>query len=137
MGYQIYKDKVLFESNVAYQHSIGKKIAFYQAANIGGNYGLRGFRNQRFTGERALTISNDLKWHVKDLKSDILPLQFGLLGGVDLGRVWNKNEQSSIIHTSYGSGFWLQSGNLVKGSLIAFGSDEGLRFSFNLYFGIN
>lgn len=135
LSHPVYKEKVWAEARLNYNHVFGEDLEFYQAASIGGNNGLRGYRNQRFTGESAFFTNTNLKWYVKDLESDVLPLQFGLMSGFDAGRVWFKEESSTELHTSYGAGFWLQSANLLKGSLMAFGSDEGVRFNFNLSFG--
>lgn len=135
LSHPVYKEKVWAEARLNYNHVFGEDLEFYQAASIGGNNGLRGYRNQRFTGQSSFFTNTNLKWYVKDLESDVLPLQFGLIGGFDAGRVWLKDESSTELHTSYGAGFWLQSANLLKGSLMAFGSDEGIRFNFNLSFG--
>ena len=35
---------------------------FYQGATLGGDYDLRGFRNQRFLGDAAYFQSSDLRW---------------------------------------------------------------------------
>ena len=136
LKHPVYKEKVWAEARFNYNYVVGEELEFYQAASIGGNNGLRGYRNQRFTGQSSFFTNTNLKWYVKDLESDVLPLQFGLMSGFDVGRVWLKSESSSALHTSYGKlVFWLQSANLLKGSLMAFGSDEGVRFNFNLSFG--
>ncbi|MFD0962858.1 hypothetical protein [Pseudofulvibacter geojedonensis] len=136
LSYPVYKDKVWVDARLNYNYVFGKHLEFYQAASIGGNNGLRGYRNQRFTGQSSLFSNSDIKWYVKDLKSDVLPLQFGLISGFDAGRVWLAGESSNKLHTSYGAGFWLQSANLLKGSLMTFGSSEGIRFNFSVSFGL-
>lgn len=135
LSHPLYKEKVWSEVRFNYHYVFGENLEFYQVASIGGNNGLRGYRNQRFTGQSSFFANTNVKWYVKDLESDVLPLQFGLMSGFDIGRVWFEEESSRKLHTSYGAGFWLQSANLLKGSLMAFGSNEGLRFNFNLKFG--
>lgn len=131
----VYGDKISIDATLAYAHVFGNEFEFYQAAYLGGGNGLRGFRIQRFTGRSSFNTSTNLKWHVKELESDVLPLQFGLLGGFDVGRVWQDDEESDQFHNSVGAGFWVQTANLLKGQMQAFGSSEGLRFSFNLTVG--
>lgn len=130
-----YNDKISLDAKVTYQHVLGDDVPFYQAASIGGISGMRGYRNQRFTGQSSLIASTNLKWFIKDLKSDILPMQLGVLGGFDAGRVWLENESSSMIHTDFGAGLWLQTADLIKAQLQAFKGNEGMRFAFHIAIG--
>ena len=133
--YPILEDKVSFDATLDYAHIFGKPFEFYQAAYLGGNNGLRGYRRARFTGRSSVYSSSNIQWHVKDFKSEVLPLQFRMLGGFDAGRVWMDGEDSNTIHTAYGAGFSIQTANLLKGQMLVFGGAEGVRFSFNLFFG--
>jgi len=135
LSHPMYGDKITLDATISYKHIFGSDVPFYQAANLGGNSGLRGYRNQRFTGQSLFYTSTNLKWHIKELKSEVLPLQFGILGGFDAGRVWQENETSSQLHTDFGAGFWLQTADLIKAELQAFKGDEGLRFSINIAIG--
>ncbi len=132
----LYGDAVTIDATFDYTAIIGSDTPFYLAANIGGNSGLRGYRNQRFTGQSSWYSSTNVKWKAKDVQSDVLPLQIGVFAGFDAGRVEVKEEQSNVIHTSIGGGIWLQSANLMKVQLQVFGFDEGARLSFNLVFGL-
>lgn len=132
----IFEDAIVFDASLDYATVIGDNVPFYQAVNIGGNNGLRGFRNQRFTGKSALYTSTNIKWSIKDLESDVLPLQIGVLGGFDAGRIWIKDDESDKIHTSVGAGVWLQTANLLRAQLQVFGFDEGMRLSFKLTIGL-
>jgi len=135
LAHPMYGDKISVDATLAYKHVFGNDIPFYQAANLGGSTGVRGYRNERFTGQSLCYVSTNLRWHIKDLKSEVLPLQFGILGGFDAGRVWQENESSSQIHSDFGAGFWLQTADLIKAELQGFKGDEGLRFSFNIAIG--
>jgi len=135
LAHPMYGDKISVDATLAYKHVFGNDIPFYQSANLGGSTGVRGYRNERFTGQSLCYVSTNLRWHIKDFKSEVLPLQFGLLGGFDAGRVWQENETSSQIHSDFGAGFWLQTADLVKAELQGFKGDEGLRFSFNIAIG--
>jgi len=135
LSHPMYVDKISLDATISCLHVFGSDIPFFQAANLGGNTGLRGYRNQRFTGQALFYTSTNIKWHIKELKSEVLPLKFGMLGGFDLGRVWQENETSSQLHTDFGAGFWLQTADLIKAELQAFKGDEGMRFSINITVG--
>lgn len=127
--------KLVLKTDVRSQLRLGNDIVFYQAANIGGNNGLRGYRTERFTGRNSLVSSADLRYSFNSFRTNILPLQFGVFGGFDIGRVWAENEDSDKWHNDYGGGFWVAAAETVSGTFNLFNSTEGLRFSFG--FGIN
>ncbi|RZS90515.1 metallophosphoesterase [Aquimarina brevivitae] len=114
---------------------IGDGFEFYQAPHLGGNNGLRGYRTERFTGDRALAFTNDLRYSFGKFKTGLLPLQLGIFGGYDIGRVWFDNEDSEIWHDNYGGGFWINAVDAIAGQAGLFYSDDGFRFSFG--FGFN
>ncbi|MGB5819721.1 MAG: metallophosphoesterase [Saonia sp.] len=115
--------------------NIGDDFEFYQGASIGGFDGLRGFRNQRFTGKTAYYQNTDLRLNLRKLKTGLLPLSMGLFGGFDYGRVWFPDEDSDQWHTSYGAGFFLNGADIASINLALFNSDDGLRFTFGVGFG--
>lgn len=115
--------------------NIGDGFEFYQGASIGGFDGLRGFRNQRFTGKRAYYQNTDIRYSLRRMRTEILPVTLGLYGGFDYGRVWEPNFESNIWHTSYGGGFFVNGADIISANFGLFGSDDGLRFFFGLGFG--
>lgn len=115
--------------------NIGDGFEFYQAASIGGTDGLRGFRNERFTGKRSFYQNSDLRLSLGKLKTGILPTALGVYGGFDYGRVWRPDETSNVWHTSYGGGFFLDVSGLTSIRAAIFNSEEGMRISFGLGFG--
>ncbi|WP_239970518.1 metallophosphoesterase [Confluentibacter citreus] len=127
--------KLVIKTDVRGQLRFGDNLIFYQAANIGGNNGLRGYRTERFTGKNALTGSADLRYSFPSFKTSVLPLQFGVFGGVDVGRVWLENDPSRKWHNDYGGGFWVTAAQTLSGTFNLFQGAEGLRFSFG--FGLN
>jgi len=127
--------RLVLKTRINSQIRIGDDYLFYQAANIGGNNGLRGFRTERFTGQNSLVGNADIRYSLKPIKTKTLPLQFGVFTGFDVGRVWVKNEDSQKWHNSYGGGFWVTAAESIKGTFNLFNSTEGLRFSFG--FGVN
>lgn len=127
--------KLVLNSRVQAQLNIGNDYQFYQAASLGGNSGLRGYRQQRFTGKSAFSTGGDLRYSFDQFKTTFLPFQIGIFGGYDLGRVWAENMDSNVWHDSYGGGIWINSAEAINGTLSLFGSEEGWRFSFG--FGLN
>jgi len=115
--------------------NIGDGFEFYQGASIGGIDGLRGFRNQRFTGKKFYYQNTDVRWSLGKGKTGILPTAFGLYGGFDYGRVWQRDDDSKIWHTSYGGGLFLNMADLISARAALFNSVDGPRFSFGIGFG--
>ena len=115
--------------------NIGDGFEFYQGASIGASDGLRGFRNQRFTGKTAYFQNTDLRYSFGKRKTGILPLKTGIYGGFDYGRVWFPDMESDQWHTSYGGGFFLNGADIITASFALFNSDDGMRFAFGIGFG--
>ncbi len=127
--------KLVLKTNVMAEVNIGDGFEFYQGATLGGVKGLRGFREERFTGESALAFGGDLRYSFNRFKTGLLPLQIGVFSGYDIGRVWYDEEDSDRWHDSYGGGLWINAVDTIGGQLGLFGSDDGLRFTFG--FGLN
>ncbi|MGO4919217.1 metallophosphoesterase [Maribacter spongiicola] len=115
--------------------NIGDDYEFYQAASIGGLDGLRGFRNQRFTGKTSYYQNTDIRFSLKKKRTRLLPTAMGLFGGFDYGRVWMPEMSSGRWHTSYGGGFFLNASDIISINTAIFASEDGPRFTFGLGFG--
>ncbi len=126
--------KLVLKTNVRYQVNIGERYQFYQAANLGGDNGLRGYREQRFTGKSFLVGNADLRFSLPSFNIGLYPLQTGIYGGADLGRVWLKNENSNKWHSSYGGGLWINGSGGLNANFNIFNSIEGTRVVFGLGF---
>ncbi len=122
--------RLVLKTDVRTQIRVGDDFLFYQAANIGGRNGLRGFRTERFTGRNALVSSADLRYSFPSFKTRTLPLQLGVFAGGDVGRVWISEDTSKRWHNDYGGGFWVSTAESVSGTFNFFNSIEGLRVSF-------
>lgn len=117
-----------------YQTNIGSEYRFYQAANLGGNNGLRGYREQRFTGKSFLVGSADLRYSFPKFKLGLIQFQTGIYGGADLGRVWLPGHNSKKWHNSRGGGFWINGPGGLNANLSLFNAAEGTRLTFGLGF---
>jgi hypothetical protein len=87
--------------------------SFYQLLYLGGNNGLRGFRNFRFAGERMLYHNLELRLRLFDFTSYLLPGSLGLIGFNDVGRVWTEGEDSDRWHDGFGGGLYLIPAKLI------------------------
>ncbi|GGG10998.1 hypothetical protein GCM10011344_09630 [Dokdonia pacifica] len=125
--------KLVLKTKVQGQFNLGDSFEFYQGATLGARNGLRGFRNERFTGKSALAGSADLRYSFNRFKTGLLPIQIGIFGGADIGRVWFPDDFTSnrdVWHTSVGGGFWINAVDMISGQFGAFNSDDGLRINF-------
>jgi len=127
--------KLVLHSKIATQLRFGNNFEFYQAAQLGGNSGLRAYRNERFTGKSSLVTGGDLRYSFNTIKTGLLPMQFGILGGYDGGKVWIDGENSSTWHNSYGGGIFVNLAERIGGNFGLFSGDEGVRFAFLLRVG--
>jgi len=115
--------------------NFGDDFEFYQAASIGGNGDLRGYRFQRFNGKSAFSQSTDIRYSFRRRTTGLLPVTPGIYGGFDYGRVWFPGEDSGKWHNSYGGGLLLNGVDLLTLNLGLFHASEGTRFTFGLGFG--
>ena len=115
--------------------NMGNGYEFYQGASIGGIDGLRGLRNQRFTGKKSYYQNTDLRYSLGKGKTGILPTTFGIYSGFDYGRVWHPIEESKRWHTSYGGGIFLNAADIISLRAAFFNSSDGPRFVFGFGFG--
>jgi len=102
-----------------------KDVFFYHAPSIGGDNGLRGFRDQRFTGKSYFYQSSDLKVRLKRYITAVSPITLGMYGGFDYGRVWQSGEDSNVWHSSQGGGLWISSLKALTFNIGYFNSVEG------------
>lgn len=112
--------------------NLSNEFEYYQGATIGGNDGLRGFRNERFTGKRSFYQSTDLRVSLGRLQNGIIPISVGAYAGFDYGRVWLENDTSNEWHTSPGAGLYFKMGGFTALNIAYFDSDEGGRITFGL-----
>ncbi|SNR59733.1 hypothetical protein SAMN04488009_2727 [Maribacter sedimenticola] len=111
-------------------------VFFYHTPSLGGRNGLRGFRDERFTGKSYFFQSSDLKLKVKRYVTAVSPVTIGVYGGFDYGRVWQPDEDSNVWHTSQGGGLWISSLKALTFNLGYFNSKESnlIQVGFGLSF---
>ena len=134
--------KMVLATKLHSHFTIGDGYEFYQAASIGGNgFGLRGFRNQRFTDKNAFYHSSDIRLNLRRFKTGLVPLNLGIYGGFDYGKVWGRQNLtinpalvSREWHTSYGGGIFVTAANMLGANFALFDSIDGLRLAVGLGF---
>ncbi len=134
-------DKLILATKIKGHFNYGDSYEFYQAATIGGNEnGLRGYRNQRFTGKNSFYQSTDLRLLLSKIKTSFVPLNIGVYGGFDYGKVWGEQNltinpfSSKKWNNSYGGGVFFNAANMLGANIAAFNSDDGLRIAISLGF---
>jgi hypothetical protein len=86
---------------------------FFQSQFLGGTENLRGYRKQRFAGDRMLYNNLDVRIRLKNYQGYLFTGSYGLLFFNDVGRVWVKGESSRRWHHGYGAGAWVSPANRV------------------------
>ncbi len=112
----------------------GSTFEFYQAATLGGDADIRGFRENRFSGRTAYFQGTDLRYAIGQIKNPFAPVNYGAFVGFDYGRVWLPNDVSDKWHQSTGFGMWLNSSNVISSTLSYFHSSDGGRIAFGMKF---
>ena len=109
---------------------------FLASNTLGGYKSLKGFRKDRFYGRSSLMNSLELRFHLAELRTSVLPIKLGATLFNDVGRVWLDGEDSKRWHHSYGAGLYLAPLDLVALSIgLGLSKDStliymGLGFSF-------
>jgi len=134
--------RLVFATKLKAHINLGDDFEFYQAASIGANDGLRGYRSQRFMGKKSFYQNTDIRFNFRKRKTGLFPIQIGVYGGFDYGRVWLDGGSlfsdptfvfdSDSWNTSVGGGIFINAADLMTANISLFNSDDGLRFSFAL-----
>ena len=109
-------------------------IPFYNLFSLGQNTYLRGYRNNRFTGESMAFFNSELRLQFFDLKTVLVPIRVGITGFFDAGQIFQSGEDSDKWHTGYGFGIYVvplearYTLNLSAG----FSEEESLLITFGL-----
>lgn len=85
----------------------GGDVPFYKLSTLGRTTHLRGYLRDRFTGNTAAYLQNQLSVEFGSVQTFIAPLTIGIFGFYDVGRVWIPDESSKTWHAGYGGGFYL------------------------------
>ncbi|RRJ90127.1 metallophosphoesterase [Paenimyroides tangerinum] len=129
-------ESITFETNLYGKTMIGNNYHFYQAADLGSNNYLRGFRENRFIGRAAFAQSSDFNFKIAEINKGLFPLSIGLSTGFDYGKIWQDFEKSDKWHISYGGGIWFNVLETLRLKVNVYKSDEEMMFTFGFKVGI-
>lgn len=76
---------------------------YHEAAFVGGPDTVRGLRRQRYAGDASAFGQAELRLRLFDFKL-LVPIDFGVFGLADAGRVFLEGEDSDDIHRAFGGG---------------------------------
>ncbi len=133
--------KLVLASRARAHFNFNNNFEFYQAAVIGDETGLRGFRRERFAGRNAFVQSTDLRLNLKKGNA-FKPLTTGIFAGFDIGRVWVDDDlvanpltdNKDQWNLSYGGGLFFVAYDIFSVNASTFYGADGLRFVFGLGF---
>ncbi len=98
---------------------------FHEAAFIGGRMAVRSLDPQRFAGDAALTGTAELQLSLARF-AYVLPLNVGVFGFAEAGRVYLNGESPGGWHTATGVGLWLGILNSATALSVEVGGGQGL-----------
>lgn len=106
-------------------------IPFFHQSGLGLKSGLRGYPGNRFTGQSMFYANHELRFELLDRRVSSVPIQAGVFGFYDLGRVFLEGEAKTItngLKSAYGIGFYLVPFTRTFAVSMALGWSEERRF---------
>ena len=128
------KGNLVLGSKIGAEINFSDDYLFYDAVSIGGANGLRGFIDNRFSGNSGVYQNTDLRLKLARLKTSFIPITVGVYGGFDYGRVWQEGEHSRQWHTAAGGGIWVSALSSLSLQMALFNSTDGNLLSIGLNF---
>ena len=126
-------DRLMLATQFGVRHISGH-FDFHQAPTLGGGDNLRGFAQERFTGNTVFYHNTDLRIRLLRIKRGFIPSSVGVTAGFDYGRVWMPEENSELWHIGYGGQLWIAPLDYFVLSTGMFFSEEDSRFTIRLGF---
>jgi hypothetical protein len=108
--------------------------AFYQSIFIGGQGNLLGYRRNRFAGQYMAYNNLEARLRLASFHNYILPGLLGIIGIYDVGRVWQKDDNSRQWHNGVGGGFYFAPAQMALFQCVISYSVEGWYPTFTLGF---
>ncbi|MCP3930235.1 MAG: hypothetical protein GY705_14170, partial [Bacteroidetes bacterium] len=83
-------------------------VPWYKLPTLGTGNGLRGYVENRFTGESAVFFNTELRYQILERETSIVPIKAGIKIFYDYGRIFQDNlDESNDWRYGYGFGFYL------------------------------
>lgn len=124
---------IVWATRVGYQQNWGT-YEFFQAPTLGRRNNLRAYRGERFAGDAAFFHNTDIRVGLASARNYFLPMDIGVIGFFDHGRVWLEGEDNDDWHVGYGGGLLLRPYETLVLSLTYSLSKEFNIFEFKVGF---
>ena len=110
------------------------KIPFYQQFTLGQNNFLKGYTNNRFTGNSIAFLQTGLRLNLFNVNGGLVPTKVGLLGYFNTGRVFQSGESSKKWHNGFGGGLFLVPirEEFTFHTIVSFSEEESFLFEIGL-----
>lgn len=114
----------------------GENLPFYKYTTLGQLQNLRGFVQNRFSGDASAYLNSELRFHVGQVNNSFLPFRYGLLTFYDQGKVWYQGDATGGWHHGYGGGFYLApfAERFTFSMLLQHSREENMLFQFGAGF---
>lgn len=122
--FSAFNEGIIFANRIGGGTVVGNPT-FYQYLFLGGHENLRGFRQYRFAGQQMVYNNIEARVKVHDVKSYVLPGEFGFMGMYDIGKVWAKGYNNDKFHQGIGGGIYYIVANALPLHLVMTKSKEG------------
>jgi len=109
-------------------------IPYFKLYSLGQEEFLRGFRKNRFLGKKMAFFNSDLRLHLLTWHSSIVPVEIGVKGFFDSGKIVEDKISKGKWHNSYGVGFFfvpLEKDFTINAS-VAFSKEESGLFTIGI-----
>jgi len=128
------RPKLVFANNFGYMSSYGNR-QFYHYPSLGNNKGLRGFRNERYRGSSVLYNNIDVRVKLFKWSNNFIPMDIGLLGGYDFGKIYLDDGLENPWQSSQTVGIWFELlGAMILQPYYSFNNEQN---TFSLQVGFN
>lgn len=119
----------------AYAHN-SSTYAFYRANKLGDKSNLRGYKQDRFSGDNIIYANIDYRLRLWHLNSYLFGGDVGILAFTDIAKVYMNDNYSRKWFHSYGMGLWLSPFNLFVFNINYAVSKENnlFKFQFKYFF---
>jgi hypothetical protein len=99
------RPRLVYALRVGGEKLLGDYV-FHEAAKLGLNENLRGYRQTRFYGDASVYLNAEVRIRMKQFQTYLLNGTAGMLIFNDTGRVWYEEEDSQKWHNGTGLGLW-------------------------------
>ena len=104
----------LLRNRITFANRVGAGVTggdgdfqFYQAQYLGSDEHLRGYRKYRFAGKSKIFNQAELRFALARFNTYLFPAAFGVYGFYDMGKIYDKNDESNRTLSGYGGGIWM------------------------------